>query len=430
MPECCVRTAKSVASDEALAEVKVLGMAAEKGRWIFVVIGFVLTFCFGSIYAYSVFRKPLEETWHISAMESGLPFMVFIATWTLCMAAAGGWVDRWGPRKAAFLGGALVGIGWILAGFSNDVITLTLLFGVIGGAGVGIAHIGNLTVGAKWFPDRRGLVLGLILLGLGISALIWAPIMNALIVSHGLFQTFIYSGVVLLVILILSSVPMRFPPLGWKPRNFTPSQVQAWQNIEFDRADMTRTNAFYALWVTFTIGCSGGLMAAAIAAPYGVEVVGVSPAIAALGVSMFAVFNGVGRPLFGWLTDKLTPRFAGVISFALVFAAAVASSFWGEGNVPLYFIAFSIHGLILGGWLTIAPAATATFFGTKHYGKNYGLTFTAKGAGVILGNVIAGLIRVTTGSYVPVFFPVIVLAILGGIVTFFWLKRPMFYPPY
>ena len=412
----------SLAERSGNGKVKIAWMEAEKGRWALVGTGFAIHICLGAIYAFSVFRKPLEELWQISTTESGLPFMVFLATWALCMAAAGGLVDRWGPRKTCLLGGALVGIGWFLAGFSKNVLALTFLYGVIGGAGVGTASGATIAVAARWFPDKRGLALGLTLLGFGLSALIMAPIMNALIASQGPLRTFTYSGVVFLAALVLLSVPLRFPPLGWNPRSFTPSQVQARQGVELDRADMVRTGTFRALWVTFMIGCLSGLMAIGIAAPWGKEVAKLSPCLAAMGVSVFAVFNGVGRPLFGWLTDKLTPRFAAVISSALVFVAAAALWLWGEGNVALYFLAFSVLGLNLGGWVAIAPTATATFFGTKYYGKNYGLVFTAFGTGGVLGMVLSGLIRDMTGSYVAVFFPVMVLVVLGGVLAFLRLK--------
>ena len=401
--------------------MKIAGMEAEKGRWLFVGIGFAITFCHGAIYAFSVFRKPLEEIWQIGATESGLPYLIVIGMMALSMASAGAWIENWGPRKAGLLGGALMGIGWILAGFSQNVFVLTFLYGVMGGVGVGLGYSSAITVVAKWFPDKRGLAMGLTVTGIGISALFIAPIQETFIVSYDPLRILTYSGVVFFIALLLLSLPMRFPPAEWKPRNFTLSQNQARQRVELNRADMLRTNTFYALWGAFTLGCSSGLMAIGIAAPYGIEVAKLSPGLAALSISVFAIFNGAGRPLFGWLTDK-SPRFAAVIAYLLAFIAALALVLGGEGNVALYFIAFSILGLTFGGWLAIVPTATAKFFGTKHYAKNFGLVFTGTGVGVILGVVMSGLIRDMTGSYVAVFYPVMAMVALGGVLTFLRLK--------
>lgn len=404
-----------------MGEVRVLGFPVEKGRWGFVLLGFVANVCMGAVYAFSVFRKPLEALWGITATESGLPFMVFLALFALGMALAGGLVENWGPRKTGILGGLLVGLGWILAGFSPNVGLLTLFYGVIGGAGVGVAYGCPIAVAGKWFPDRRGLAVGLTLAGFGASALVVAPIMSWLISSQGPLRAFTIMGAVFLAVLVLASLPMRFPPREWKA---APAKGKARSSgPDLDRGQMVRTPTFWALWGVYTIGCLAGLMAIGIAAPFGREVAKLSAGLSAAAVSVFALFNGVGRPLFGWLTDRLSPRNAGVLSFALILLASLV--LWRAGESPAaYFVGFSVLWLNLGGWLAIAPAATATLFGTQHYAKNYGLVFTSYGVGAILGNVMSGLFRDLMGSYVAVFPPVMALALLGIVVALVGLPRP------
>ena len=396
-------------------------MPAEKGRWVLVVLGFWMTFCHGAIYAFSVFRKPLEGIWGISATESLLPFLVFLGCFAFGMAATGGLLERRGPRKIGILGGVFTGIGWILAGLSPNISILTFMYGVIGGAGVGMSYNSAISIGAKWFPDKRGLAIGFILVGIGIAAMFVAPVMKALIAVRGPFWTFTATGVVFLVVLILLASPLRHPPFGWLPQGWTPP-IQTRQTIELDRAEAIRTGTYYVIWVCFMIGSGTGLMAIGIAAPYGKEVALVSPAVAALGVSALAAFNGVGRPVFGWITDRLSPRLAAVTAYALVFTTSAALVLGGEGNVVLYFIAFSILGLCMGGWLAIAPTTTAKFFGTKYFGRIYGPMFTAFGVGAIMANLMAGMIRDKTGSYIPVFYPVMAMVAFGAILAFLWLK--------
>lgn len=393
------------------------------GRWMLVGIGMVINICLGAIYAFSVFRKPLEDLLHIGATQSGLPFMVFLAFFALTMPLAGNLMQKWGPRKTTMLGGFLVGAGWILASFSPNIETLTILYGVIGGIGVGIAYGCPIAVAAKWFPDKAGLAIGLTVGGFGLSALITAPLIKYLIGTVGVMNTFLYLGVVFMILLILLSIPLKFPVEGWKPAGWTPSaKQQASATIELDRNEMIKKPNFYALWLTYVIGCLAGLMAIGIAAPYGTTVAKITPELAALAVSVFAIFNFAGRPLFGSLTDKFNPKNAAIASFVLIFVASATLYFGGEGNALVYMVGFGILWLCLGGWLAIAPTATKTFFGTKYYGKNYGLVFTAYGVGAIAGILLSGSIKDMTGSYIGVFPIVMALSIIGLIVAFIGLK--------
>jgi MFS transporter, OFA family, oxalate/formate antiporter len=407
-----------------MSDQKVFGMRAEQGRWIFVLLGLLMNICLGAVYAFSVFKKPLQELWSINATQSGLPFMIFLAVFAVFMALAGGLVGKWGPRRTGLLGGVLVGAGWILAGFATNITWLTLFYGVIAGAGVGIIYGCPIAVSAKWFPDRKGLAVGLTVMGFGLSALIMAPLMRTMIAnaSIGPMRTFTYLGIAFTAILVLLSLPLRDPESNWKPAGWSGKAVKGTSGVDLDRKQMVKTGTFYALWGTYTIGCLAGLMAIGISSPVGEEVARLTPSMAAISVSVFAIFNGVGRPSFGWLTDKLTPRYTAVLSFALILVASALLYLWGEGNSFIYFLSFIILWMNLGGWLAIAPTATATLFGTKHYGKNYGLVFTSYGVGALLGGTLAGMIRDASGGYLPVFLPVMGLAVLGVLISIVGLK--------
>ncbi|MBC7219883.1 OFA family MFS transporter [Candidatus Bipolaricaulota bacterium] len=397
-----------------MAEVRVLGLPAESGRWGLVAVGFLANLCMGAVYAFSVFRTPLESLWGIGATASGLPYMVFLGVFGAGMALAGGIVDRWGPRKVGAFGGALVGGGWLLAGLSPNVGILTLLYGVIGGAGVGILYGCPIAVSTRWFPDRKGLAVGLTVMGFGLSTLVVAPLMRHLIKTAGVLPTFSILGGAFLVLLVLLALPLRYPPQGWRPAGWSPPASTSPGRADLDRRTMLRSPRFYVLWVVYAFGCLAGLMAIGITQPVGEQVAGLSPdLIAGVALPLFALCNAVGRPLFGSLTDRLTPRGTALLSFALIFIAAGAFRVWGEGSGPLFFVSFALLWLNLGAWLAIAPTATATFFGTTHYGKNYGLVFTAYGAGAILGMVLSGILRDATGTYLSVFPPVVALAGAG-----------------
>jgi MFS family permease len=186
---------------------------------------------------------------------------------------------------------------------------------------------------------------------------------------------------------------------------------------------MVRTPTFYGLWVCFFLACAAGLMAISIALPFGTEVVGLESGAATLLVGVFAIFNGGGRPLFGLLTDRFTPRSTAMLSFGLISVASVM--LWQAPVLPVYVLSFALLWGAIGAWPAIAPMSTAAFFGTRDYPRCYGVVYLAYGAGALLGPMLAGTVRTATGSYVGVFPYVAMLAFIGiGIA--FWLMRPPF----
>lgn len=403
--------------------LKLFGVAAEKGRWLLVIIGLLINVCLGSIYAFSIFRKPLESLWGITSSQSGYPFMVFLAVFAITMPIAGNLMTRWGPRKTTMLGGLLVGTGWILASFSSNIAILTLLYGVIGGTGVGIVYGCPIAVIAKWFPQKSGLAIGLTVMGFGVSALVMAPLMKVMIdhPSIGILQTFLYLGITLGIVILLLAQLLSFPPIGWAPAETKLTIVNAMTVAssipDLNRREMLKSRHFYALWTTYTIGCLSGLMAVGVAFPVGAEIAKLNTTMTAFAVSLFAVFNGLGRPLFGAMTDKLGPKYTAIISFAMILSVSLLAYFFEQASTILYLFTFCILWMCLGGWLAIAPTSTGIFFGKKHYAQNYGVVFTAFGAGAILGTLISSNIKDITGSYLGMFPILAGLAILGMIIA-------------
>jgi MFS family permease len=391
---------------------------ANKRHYIYILLGLIINLCLGSVYSWSVFRKPLEQLFKLSATESSLPYMFFLVFYAILMPLAGRVLDKFGPRMVSIVGGILVGIGWILAGFSNGLINLILGYGIIAGTGVGIAYGVPIAVSAKWFEDKRGFAVGLTVLGFGMSPLITAPIARKLIQMYGPLLTFKILGVVFLIIILLS-IPLKFPFREVK----TDEEFKTKKDkLSYSPSEMVKTKTFWALWFCFVIGTLSGLMAIGISSPVGQEIIKLSAETSALSVSIFAIFNGIGRPFFGWLVDKITPRFAAIFNFSLMFLASMGMLFAKEKMTLLFMITFSLLWLSLGGWLSIAPTATAQFFGTIHYSKNYGILFIGYGAGAILGNLISGKIRYIFGSYTLNFYITAILSIVGILIALFYLK--------
>jgi len=405
-----------------MSEEKLFGMPAEKGRWMFVVLGFIINICLGSVYAYSVFRGPVAKLLNLNATEAGLPFMAFLAAFATLMFFGGQVMAKLGPKLLGWIGGAIVGAGWMMASFSTSGTMLAITYGLIGGGGVGLAYGVPLAVAGRWFPDKRGLALGLTLAGFGGSPFVSANVAAALIKSVGPMQTFFYMGAAFLVIMIVCFMPFRFPKDGWLPAGWKPAAAAAGSAVDLNMGEMARTSTFYGLFLCYTIGCLAGLMAIGISASVAQEIIKIDPATAATLVGVFAIFNGVGRPIFGVLTDKLSPKMAAIISFVIILACSLGMLAAGPGSVMLYTICFIGFWLCLGGWLAIAPTATTTFFGVKNYAKNYGLVYFAYGIGAILGGIIAGQAKDTFGSFTVAFYPTAGLAVLGILIAMALMK--------
>ncbi len=406
-------------------EVKIFGMPAEKGRWVFVAVGFLINICLGSVYAYSVFKVPVQKLFSLGAFQGGMPYMIFLAFFAGLFPFGGRLLEKMGPRKVGIIGGSIVGIGWLLSSLATGIVFLNITYGVIAGAGVGLAYGGPISTAVKWFPDKKGLAVGLTVAGFGGSPFVTAYVASRLISDHGPLPTFFYLGAVFLALLVLLSFPLRFPASGWKPRGWAPAAAgPAATARDYNTGEMAKTSSFIGLFTCFCIGSLAGLMAIGISSPVATEIIKMDTTIAASMVGVFALFNGLGRPLFGIITDKLTPRYAAVINLSVILAMSVGMMFAAPGSVALYVACFIGFWLCLGGWLAIAPTTTAIHFGAHYYSRNYGVVLLAYGLGAILANIISGQAKDMFGSYLFAFYPTAVLSAAGIVLALVFIKPP------
>ena len=390
-------------------------------RWFYPPIGFIINIALGTIYSWSVFRVPLEKLLNWSTVESSLPFTVFLALFGLTMPFGGKLMSTIGPRKTALMGSILVGLGWVLASFADKVPWslgyMLIAYGVVGGIGVGLVYGVPIAVSSRWIPERKGLATGITILGFGLSPLITAITSALLIQLVGVLQTFLYLGITFMIILVTLSIPLRFP----QAETAATASATVSKGVNLQPREMVKTRTFYGLWLSYVLGTTGGFIAISLAAKYGQEVIRLDPALAAVATAVFAIFNGVGRPSFGYLCDKIGPYNAAWISFIMILAAALGAS--SGASLLIYFTTFSLLWFTFGGWLAIAPAATSTYFGVKNIGSNYGIVFTAYGVGAIVGPQISSYIYASTGAYSLVFSTTAILAVIGLIVALTTLKR-------
>jgi OFA family oxalate/formate antiporter-like MFS transporter len=405
-------------------------MAVEKtmNRWLVVVGALVIQVSLGAVYIWSVFQTPLKAVYSDwSETLVTLPAQIVLAAFALAVIFAGRIQDRVGPRIVATFGGVILGAGLILAKFTEAfpsgtaLIWLIVTFSVLGGIGIGAAYVCPIATCVKWFPDKRGLITGLAVAGFGAGAFFFAPLAKALISGGsyqllgvslfglpkaGVFNTFLALGVIFLVCVVAGAQLLRNPPAGYVPAGWVPPQPKKGKtaaSADFSPTQMLRTPAFWLLWITYFIGCAAGLQVIMKASPIwqSFSITGMIPpipeadfseiaALAAMAVSILAIFNSTGRIVWGIISDKIGRKTALIIMFVLCGGTMLALDLFRV--YPLYLLGISIVGLCFGGYLALYPALTADFFGTKNIGANYGWMFTAYGAGGIAGPYLAAVL--------------------------------------
>lgn len=386
-------------------------------RWLIVVGALMIQLCLGAIYAWSVFRKPLEQELNITSTQASLPFSFVLIFFALATVLGGRLQDRFGPRIVAIIGGVLLALGMILASFAHSIGMLVLAYGVISGIGIGFAYVCPISAGVKWFPDKRGLITGLAVAGFGAGALIVGPLARAMIDSLGVFTTFRYLGSAYFILILVGALILRNPPLGYKPENWHPPQPAAGSLLrtDFSAGQMLSTAQFYFIWLTYFAGCAAGLMIIGQTSPIAQELAHFSKETAALGVSVLAVFNALGRIFWGRISDTIGRTRALFLMF-LINALAIFGYFLIPATPFIFWVGIALVGSSFGGYLAIYPAVTADFYGTKNSGINYGLVFTAYGVGGLLSNIFAPRMKELTGNYNAAFLITALLCVVAGII--------------
>jgi len=394
-------------------------MAKVMNRWIVVIGALIVQICLGAIYAWSVFVNPLKEN-GFTTTQTQVIFSVALATFALVMVFAGRWQDKAGPRKVAITGAVVLGLGYILAGITGgSFMAIVLTVGIIGGAGIGLTYVCPIAAGVKWFPDKRGLIVGLAVAGFGGGAWIFAQLATSLIASSGILKTFLYLGIIFLIAITLGSLVLVNPPAEWKPKGWKAEEKAEKKVVKKDYSwkDMLKTKQFWFLWLMFTFGAAAGLMVIGNLKPFGVFS-GLSATVAGSAVGILALFNAAGRIIWGWLSDKLGRSKAMFLMFSLQGVMMLVLMKMGSSALLLS-IAAAWVGFNFGGNFALFPSATADFFGTKNIGVNYGFVFTSYGVAGIVGPILGGRVFDITGSYLYAFIPAGIVCILGAILSLF-----------
>ncbi|MGP0018411.1 MAG: OFA family MFS transporter [Candidatus Sulfotelmatobacter sp.] len=381
-------------------------------RWWRVVGGMSMNLALGTLYAWSIFVAPLEKEFGWKRADTASVFTWAVVVFALTFIVAGRLQDKFGPFWVSLTGGVLVSLGFFLCSFTHSLSYLIVCFGVIGGLGNGFGYATPIPVMAKWFPDKRGLAVGLAVGGYGGGSAIFGPLANLkLIPAYGVHTTFQILGVIFLIMTVFGAFLLKNPPAGYKPAGWVPAPAAkaAATTYDFTPSEVLRTPAFYFMWVAYALGCSAGLMVISQLVPFAKSVGIASAAIATMGLVVGAVGNASGRILSGWMSDTLgrlnTLRLMiGVSMIAMPILYKVG------GNVTLLYATVFVVYWCYGTQLSVNGSTAADFWGTKNAGINYGMLFTAWGVAGIIGPRIAGVLFDKYKNYQMAFYAAAVLA--------------------
>lgn len=378
-------------------------MQTKKNRWLIALAGVGIHISIGSVYAWSVFTTPLQESIGWSLSQVSITFSIAILFLGLSAAFMGHFVEAKGPRKSGLVSTVFFAAGMITAGFGIQLEMLWLLYvgyGVLGGIGLGIGYITPVSTLVKWFPDRRGMATGLAIMGFGFAAMIASPVMRMLIESVGIPNTFFILGAIYFTVMLVASLYLEKPPEGYHPKGVVIDESTA--TVSKDLAQLTaneaiKTKRFYFMWLMLFINVTCGIAILAVASPMGVEIAGLSAGAAAFMVGIMGVFNGAGRLVWASISDYLGRTNLYTLFFILQIGIFAVLPF--TTNALLFQLLLFVMISCYGGGFSAIPAYIGDIFGTKQLGAIHGYILTAWAAAGLAGPFIVARIYEATQSY-------------------------------
>lgn len=408
-----------------------------KNRWLVALSGLGIHACIGSVYAWSVFSKPLQDIFACSFQDVQLTFGIAIFCLGISAAFMGHVVERHGPK----VGGVLSALFWCTGLLGAGVATsswiestqfkvwgLYLSYGVIGGIGLGTGYVTPVSTLIKWFPDRRGLATGLAIMGFGFASFIGAPIISELIVRWGVSKAFFTLAGVYLVIMLASALYLAPPPRDWTPdlkrRLKAESPRKHADLMSMSAAEAVRTWPFYGLWIMMFINITCGIALISVASPLIQEMTGVNALGAAAVVGMNGLFNGGGRIVWASLSDWLGRPQTFVSIFILQIAMfALLPEFH---DLVVFQIALYLIMTCYGGGFATLPAYIGDLFGTRQVSAIHGYVLTAWALAGITGSTLAAFIREVTGSFshmLLVFSGIFLVGLIVSLAMLMYVRR-------
>jgi MFS transporter, OFA family, oxalate/formate antiporter len=403
--------------------------APPSGRWLQLWLGVLCMVLIANLqYSWTLFVNPIQKAHGWSIAEIQVAFSIFIATETWLTPIEGYIVDRLGPATGARLmvtfGGALVGIAWVINAYAASL-GMLYVGAAISGIGAGAIYATCVGNAVKWFPDRRGLAVGLTAAGFGAGAALTVVPIRLVIDAYGYASAFFWFGVVQGIVLLIVAQTLRAPAPGTVLPAATSTAVPQ-TTRSYTSMEVLRSPAFWLMYVMFVLVSASGLMATAQIAPiakdFGLSNTSILFGATALSVALVVdnVMNGLARPFFGHISDRIGREYTMGLAFTLG-----AVSYWllaFAGNSPWTFVVCA--GLIFFTWgeiFSLFPSTCTDLFGTKYATANAMLLYTAKGTSAFLVP-LANVLKTATGGWESVFLVAAAMNLLVVLLALFVLR--------
>ncbi|MCW5626159.1 MAG: oxalate/formate MFS antiporter [Burkholderiales bacterium] len=356
-------------------------------------------------YVWALFTKPYMARLDATLAEVQVVFSIVVGLQCFLAPVAGFLVEKFGVRRLLTIGAILVGASWIIGAHANSLTSLYLTYGLFAGIGTGIVYIGVVGLMVKWFPDRRGLAAGIAAAGYGMGAsLTTFPIAHGL-ATMGLENTLMLYGVIFGIVGLCCALVLRVPPPHFQAR--APAVALVANRNDVPPSQVLREPIFWLMFLMMTMMATSGLMVVsqlgAFAKDFGIaDATLFGMAALPLAMTLDRLTNGLTRPFFGWVSDRIGRENTMLIAFAL---EGVAMSVWFiyRDDVLLFVL---LSGVVFFGWgeiFSLFPSTLTDTFGAKHASTNYGFLYAGAGVGAILGGPLAALLYQSTGTWGSVF---------------------------
>jgi OFA family oxalate/formate antiporter-like MFS transporter len=359
-------------------------------RWLQLAMGIACMAMIANLqYGWTLFVDPIDAKYHWGRAAIQLAFTLFVVTETWLVPVEAWFVDKYGPRVVVMFGGVTIAIAWVMNSYADSLVLL-YISAIIAGIGAGSIYgtcVGN---ALKWFPDRRGLAAGATAAGFGAGAAITVvPIANMIAATgyQSAFFTFgIGQGLIVFVLAFFLRKPSQAMPVKKKQLNLPQTKV------DFTPPQVLRTPVFWVMYLVFVMVAAGGLMTAAQIAPIAkdlkiadvpVGLLGFQMAALTFAISLDRIFDGFGRPFFGWVSDNIGRENTMVIAFSTAALMVLTLSLYG--HIPIVFVlATAVYFGVFGEIYSLFPATSGDTFGAKFATTNNGMLYTAKGTASLL----------------------------------------------
>ncbi len=398
-------------------------------RWVYLISGVFTMLFSGVLYAWSILKIPFKTEFNWS--DSVLAFNFTLTMCFFCLGAFFGSLicKKIGPKITLILAGVLVGLGFISTGLLSAQIPylLYITYAVLAGTGIGISYNVVVSTVNSWFPDKKGLSSGCLMMGFGISTLLLGNIISALFenANVGWSKAYILLGIVVAVVLFWAGIVLRKPSSDIEfptPKAKKSIQKESFETRDFTTKEMLKSFTFWRAFAFMALITAVGNSVISFARDLVISV-DAAPALATTLVGVLSVFNGIGRILTGAVYDSLGRKTTMLASNILtIFAAGLTLAAVQVNSLPLCIIGLCLTGLSYGSCPTMTSAFTASFYGTKYFATNYSLT----NFNLIVASFIATFsnsLLISTGGYTAPFIMLLALAV-GALGLNFTIKKP------